>query len=159
MKVKLLALKLMVGLVPVPVRVTVCGLPNALSLMEIAADRLPGAVGAKITLTVQVPPAATGPPQVFVAGKSPALFPVTAILVIVRVALPLLVRVTDCVGVGVFTSWLPKVNVVAERPTAPDVPVPVKFTVWGLPVALSVNTTEAVLVPAAVGAKVTLTLH
>lgn len=48
---------------------------------------------------------------------------------------------------------------VAERPTPAEVPVPVRFTVCGLPVALSVNTTAAVRVPAALGVNVTLSVH
>lgn len=153
------ALKLATGLVPVPVSVTVCGLPEALSLIVTEAVRLPGAMGANATLMVQLPPAATEAPQVFVAGKSPGFAPVTPKLDMVSVALPLLVRVIVCAAADVLTNWLPNVRVVAESPTSLDVPVPVKFTVWGLPEALSVKTTEAVLVPAAVGANVTLTLH
>ena len=47
--------------VPVPVRVTDCGLPGALSTILIDAVRLLVAVGVNVTLIVQVPPlAATG---------------------------------------------------------------------------------------------------
>ena len=58
--------KLTMGAVPVPVRETVCGLPEALSAMETAALRLPVAVGLKVTLIVQLAPAATLAPQVLV---------------------------------------------------------------------------------------------
>ena len=53
-----------VGAVPVPERLTVWGLPLALSVMLSEAVRLPLAVGLKVTLTVQLAPAATELPQV-----------------------------------------------------------------------------------------------
>jgi hypothetical protein len=128
-KATLLAVRLTVGLVPVPVRLTVCGLPAALSETVSVAVRLPGAVGVNVTLMVQLPPAASELPQVVVSGKSPGLGPVTARLAMLKARLPLFVRVTDCAGVEVPSNWLPKVRVVAERPTSAAVPVPVRFTV------------------------------
>ena len=158
-KVRVLVVRLTVGLEPVPVRVTICGPPAALSEMVTAAVRLPTAVGVKITLIVQLPCAASELPQVEVSGKSATLAPVTVMLVKVRVALPLLVTVTVWAGALVPSNWLPKVRMPAERPTPPERPVPVRFTVCGLPAALSVNTTEAVRVPAALGVNVTLRVH
>ncbi len=116
-------------LVPVPVRLTVWGLPMALSVMVTDAVRLPLAEGVKVTLIVQLPPAASELPQVVVSGKSPGLVPVTAALVMLKARLPLFVRVTDCAGVEAPSNWLPKVRVVAERPNPAEVPVPVRFTV------------------------------
>jgi hypothetical protein len=55
--------------VPVPLSVIVCGLPVALSVMVIAADRVPVAVGVNITLIVQFPLfAATELPHVLVCA-------------------------------------------------------------------------------------------
>ena len=51
--------------VPIPLRVTFCGLPAALSLMLSAAVRVPLAVGLKVTLMLQLAPAANEPPQVW----------------------------------------------------------------------------------------------
>jgi hypothetical protein len=51
---------------PVPSKKTVCGLPTALSVTAIAPLRVPAAVGVNVTLMVQLPPAATKLPQVFV---------------------------------------------------------------------------------------------
>ena len=82
------------GAVPVPLRLALWGLPLALSVMLSEAARLPLAEGVKVTLMVQLPPAATELPQVLVWAKSLALVPVTVTLVIVNVALPVLVRVT-----------------------------------------------------------------
>jgi len=59
---------------PVPVRLTVCGLLLALSVMVTVPVRDPAAVGVKVTVNVQLAPAATLEVQVFVeAGiaKSP----------------------------------------------------------------------------------------
>src|SRR5580658_9517622 len=52
--------------VPVPVREIACGLPVTLSAMEIVAVRVPEAVGLKTALMLQLPPAASVTPQVFV---------------------------------------------------------------------------------------------
>ena len=49
-----------------PVRVTVCGLPAALSVIVTEAVRVPIVVGAKVTLIMQLPPAGTELPQVLV---------------------------------------------------------------------------------------------
>jgi hypothetical protein len=55
------------------------------------------------------------------------------------------------------TDWLAKVRLVGERLTLVGaVPVPERFTVWGLPLALSVIVSEAVRLPVAVGVNVTL---
>ena len=52
--------------VPVPVRLTVWGLAGALSAIVTEAVRLPLAEGVKVTLIVQVAPAATELPQLLV---------------------------------------------------------------------------------------------
>lgn len=49
-----------------PVRVMVCGLVGSVSLIVTAAVRLPIAVGRKVMLIVQLAPAATLVPQLFV---------------------------------------------------------------------------------------------
>ena len=49
---------------PVPLRATDCGEPVALSANVSAAVRVPAAVGEKVTLTVQLAPAASVAPQV-----------------------------------------------------------------------------------------------
>ena len=88
----------MLGLVPLPVRATDCGLPEALSGTVTLALRLPTAVGAKVTMNVQLAAAASELPQVLlVREKSLLLAPVTlGALVIDRLALPVFVRVTVC---------------------------------------------------------------
>jgi hypothetical protein len=65
-KLRLVAEKLRAELVPVPPRVTVCGLPAALSVMVTLAVRFPFVAGVKVTLMVQLVLAARDVPQVFV---------------------------------------------------------------------------------------------
>ena len=99
--------------VPVPLTPTDCGLPTPVSVMEMAAERDPAAVGLKVTLIWQVPFAAmvlvlNG--QLLVAVKSAGLAPVTVMLAMVAVPGPLLVRVVLCAELVVFTVWLGKLR-------------------------------------------------
>jgi hypothetical protein len=126
---------------------------------NLPVNKSPGAKGMKVTLIAQLPPAASELPQVLVWEKSPALVPVTVMLVKFKVASPLLVTVTVWAAVGVPINWLPKVRMLEERPTPAELPEPATDTDWGLSAALSVNTTEAVLVPEALGVNVRLSVH
>lgn len=54
---------------------------------------------------------------------------------------------------------MPKVKLLGDRVTEGDVPVPLRATVCGLPVALSVTETVPLVVPVMVGAKLTLMVH
>jgi len=54
------------AVVPIPLRVTFCGLPAALSVTLSAAVRVPDAVGLNVTLMLQLAPAASELPQVWV---------------------------------------------------------------------------------------------
>ena len=65
-KARLAGERLAAAAVPVPERLTVCGLPLALSAMLSVAERAPLAEGVKLTLMVQLAPAATELPQVLV---------------------------------------------------------------------------------------------
>src|SRR5579863_2873146 len=56
---------------PVPVKLALCGLPLALSATETAPVRTPAAVGLKVTVIVQLAPAAIELPQLLVCAKSP----------------------------------------------------------------------------------------
>jgi hypothetical protein len=82
---------------PVPLRAMVWGLLGALSLNERLPDAAPAAVGVNVTATVQVPAAATGfEVEQVVPEVAMAKGPVAAIALNVRLALPVLVRVTVC---------------------------------------------------------------
>src|SRR5205823_1050222 len=93
-KLRLLGLKLTTGETPVPLSATFCGLSAALSVMVTLALREPLAEGVKVTVIMQVPLAARLLGQLLVWVKSLAFVPVTAILLIVNAAVPLLVSVT-----------------------------------------------------------------
>ena len=56
--------------VPVPFRLTFCGLPGALSVIDTAPVRVPICVGLNVTLIVQLAPAGRLEPHVF-GLKSP----------------------------------------------------------------------------------------
>jgi hypothetical protein len=68
--------------VPVPIKLTVCGLPGALSAIDSVAVRDPRCVGLNVMLIVQLAPGATEVPQVWVWEKSPESLPVKPILVL-----------------------------------------------------------------------------
>ncbi len=89
---------------PVPLRLTVCGLLLALSVMVTAPVAAPVVVGENVTEIVHFLPAFSALPHVFVSAK----FPLTAMLVMVRVAEPELVRITFFAALVVFTTTLPK---------------------------------------------------
>ena len=79
-----------------PLRVTVCGEPVALSVMESVAEKLAAEAGVKVTEMEQLSPAATELPQVLVCAKSLGLVPARLIPVIVRGALPGFESVAVC---------------------------------------------------------------
>jgi hypothetical protein len=89
-KVKEAGERVTTGAVPVPVRLMVWVAGLALSVMVTAPVLVPAAVGLKVTLRVQLAPAATLEPQVLVWEKSPF----TVKLVMRRVALPVFLSVT-----------------------------------------------------------------
>src|SRR5438132_13846076 len=72
------------AVVPIPLSVTFCGLPAALSLMLSAAVRIPDAVGLNVTLMLQLEPTASELPHVWDCEKSTALVPVIDMLVMVN---------------------------------------------------------------------------
>jgi hypothetical protein len=90
--------------VPVPVRVTICGVPDALSAIEIAAVRVPAAVGLNTAPMVQFAAAISVVPQVFVWEKSPGFAPVIVMLEMDKVAFPVLNKVTPLAALPVPTA-------------------------------------------------------
>ena len=143
---------------PVPVSGTVRGLPLALSVTVMVPVRAPVAVGVNVTLIVQVIPAGSDAPHVFVSAKSPEL----VIEVIFSARLPLFFSVIVLAGeLGVFTSWLPKSKLVGIRTAtgAFAVPVPVSVANCGLLGSTSVKTSLADSADATEGVKITFTVH
>jgi len=78
----------------VPVKLTVCGVLDALSAIFIEAALDPALVGLNVTVIMQLPPLGTEAPQVFVCPKSLAFSPEIVIPVIVSAAVPEFVSVT-----------------------------------------------------------------
>jgi hypothetical protein len=82
------------ALEPVPVKVTVCGLSLALSVMVTVPLAEPAAVGVKVTLIVQAVPSAMPVPQVGDDAEKLLAPAVTWMLVKVSEAVPESVTVT-----------------------------------------------------------------
>src|SRR3989441_12136223 len=145
---------------PVPARDTDCGLSAASSVMVTVAVRALAVVGVKVRLRTQLAPAASVAPLMQVvpeaSAKSPALAPPSTPVAMLRGAVPLLVRVAVCTGLGVLTRWVPKVRLVGAKVTAGAMPVPARDTDCGLSAASSAMVTVAVLAPAAAGWEVRL---
>ena len=104
---------------PVPLKPIDCGLPVALSVTEIAAVRVPPAVGENVALTEQALPAAS---EAGLAGhvlaemaKSPGFAPANTKLVKMTALLPLLVTVTLCAALVVPVFCVAKVRLVGLK--------------------------------------------
>src|SRR5208283_2829301 len=114
-------------------KLTFCILPGRLLLLSVTTSaplRLPAPAGVNVTLIVQVPPfAASMLPQVLAdTAKSVGLAPEIPTLVMFKVAVPVLLNVTDRGALVVVSDWLPKVKLLVERPATgaggpPPVPV------------------------------------
>src|SRR3989441_3346804 len=145
---------------PVPVSDTDCGLPAASSVMVTVAVRALAAVGVNVRLRRQLAPTTTVAPFVQVVpaamAKSPGFEPARAMLVMLRVAVPLLVRVTVCTGLVVLRRWSPKARLVGAKVTAGAMPIPASDTDCGLPGASSEMVTVADRAPGAAGVKMML---
>src|SRR4051794_30301181 len=96
--------KVAAGEVPVPLRVTTCGLPVALSVIETVAVRAPPAVGlndAEIAHEALGARVAGASGQSFVWAKSLAFAPPTLMPVIDNAVAPLFVSVAVCAALVV----------------------------------------------------------
>src|SRR5437870_757072 len=151
------------GAVPFPLSVMICGLPPASSASDSVPVRAPEAVGVKVTLMVQFPPAAKVA-ELYGHALHDAL-PISKSLeaaneLIVKAAAPVFVSVTVIGALVVASSWLPKSRPVGANPTPGEFePVPLRLTFCGLFTSSSVKTSVAASAAATDGVKVTLTLH
>jgi hypothetical protein len=98
-KVSAGAERLTAGAMPIPLRLTTCGLSAALLATVIVPVLVPLSVGAKTTLRLQAAPGGKLGPQVFVWLKSLLAW----ILVMLADTVPGLVRVRTCGGLLVST--------------------------------------------------------
>ena len=87
--------------VPVPPSAMLCGEPVALSVTVSVALKLAAEAGVNVTEIVQLAPAASEAPQVLVWAKSATFVPETAMPVIAKAALPVLVSVALCAALVV----------------------------------------------------------
>src|SRR2546422_7278799 len=102
--------------------------PYASLFLSTVAVRALAAVGVNVRLRRQLAPATTVAPFVQVVpaamAKSPGFKHARAMLVMMRVAVPLLVRVTVCAGLVVLRRWSPKARLVGAKVTAGAMPIP-----------------------------------
>jgi len=116
-------------MVPVPLSEALCGLPGALSVTVILALRTAATCGRNVIPTAQEADAANVVPQVFDAiANSEALVPVSAILLMVTVVVPLFLTVTVCVAAVAKSRVTGNAIEVGDSVTAGPRPVPVSDT-------------------------------
>ena len=150
---------------PVPLRLAVCGLPAALSMMLMSAVWAPRPVGLKATPIWQLLPGASETPQSGGAAASrltrlkgaPTLMPLKS-----RLAKPVLVTVTLCVLLVVLMIWAGKVSAdgaMLMPGTATPLPVPDRPMLCGEPGALLTMRMLPVSAAAVSGVKVTKMLQ
>lgn len=102
---------------PTPVMGTVCGLLGSSSRNVRLAVATPSTVGRKLTVTVHEAFGASEVPQVVAVEYSASLLPARAGgAEKFRVAVELLVMVTSCGWLGIFSSTLPKSSDAGEMP-------------------------------------------
>jgi hypothetical protein len=114
LKLRLLAESEAMGAVPTPLKLAVCGLPDALSVTESDVMRVPVADGVNATEMVQLAPADRLLPHLLVCEKSFRFPPVSVIFVILRLEVPVFVSVIVCLLLVVPTVWLPKLMLIGE---------------------------------------------
>jgi hypothetical protein len=146
---------------PLPESATSCGLPDASSATCTLADRAPAAVGENVTLIVHdafTAKLAGANGQLLDWLKSARFAPTTPIELIDNTAEPEFRNTTCCTPLEAPTNTDPNATLpgVNDTPGAGVTPVPPSVTLWGLPAALSASEIDALRLPAAVGANVTL---
>jgi len=110
---------------PVPARLTVCGLFKALSTNVRVPAAAPLTVGENFTLTLHFAPAAMLAPQVLLEIAKPAL---VAMLEKLSATVILFVTVTDLAELLLPTVTVPKLRLLADSVTG-VLPVPERLTV------------------------------
>jgi len=104
------------------------------------AERLPVAVGEKVTETVQLLAAASTLPQVVVMPKSAVLVPLSQMLKIFSAALPVFESVTVFAALTSPTFWLPNARLAGEIETcgtAATFPLPLSDACSDVPATFS----------------------
>src|SRR5215472_3001219 len=117
--------------------------------------RVPVVVGTKVTLMVQLAPAASVAPQELVCAKSPE----AVIPLMVRGPSPVLVKVTTWALLALPTNWFAKLRLAGDQAATGVVPVPVRLAEGAVLVKSPDTVMEPLRLPCAVGAKDTLMVH
>ncbi len=117
--------KLATGATPVPVKLAVGALPTALLFKVTVPVRFPRAVGVKTMNAEQLAPEARVVPQLLVWLKSP----VNVKPLMDSGPKPVLVSVSVCEALEVFTSCEAKVSEEGEIVPAGEIPVPERLTI------------------------------
>jgi hypothetical protein len=131
-----------------------------LSFNATLAFRAPFVLGENATLIVHDLPFATSVPQLFVVMNDDASGPLTAMPVILSVALPEFVNFTVFDVLLLSTVVLGKLKLATESLMAgPSKPTPARETFWGDLPALSANSSKALSVPFVLVANLTLTVQ
>ena len=138
---------------PGPLNAMLCGEVLPLSVIVIAAVSAPVFVGAKCPWILQFAPAARLAPQLVPITKEDALLPLTAMLVIDNVVVPVLAMTTVCDALDAPTAVEGKVRLVADSVTGGGTPMPLSATLCGELPALSEMVMAAGRYPDLVGAK------
>lgn len=141
--------------IPLPVSGAFCGVSKASSSISTASLVGPAAVGDELTEMLQVP--LTGIDawvqlSEFIV-KSFGGAPTSRTPVTCKGTLPVLRTVSVCGAPVVPTGWSANVRLAGVRVTAGPTPVPLSGAVCGLPCALSVIRSEALLAPGWFGEK------
>jgi hypothetical protein len=137
--------------VPVPDRVAVTALLLTLSTTVTAPVETPVVVGANVTFIVQDAFALSEAEQLFVWEKGPL-----TVMLMPRDAAKLFLRFSGWAAPVLPALVPPKVKLAGESVSGGVIPVPLKLTVCGLLVALSITLIEPVAAPAVVGLKETM---
>jgi hypothetical protein len=139
------------------VKLTVCVTAGAATFTVRVEVPVPVEIGLAVTVTVQLAPAASVVPQALVSANHVACPPVMPTEVMESVPVPVLVTVTVCGRLVVFSVTVPKFREVAERLSTGSVPVPVIETVAGLPGALVLKESVLERAPVTVGSNFRVT--
>jgi hypothetical protein len=109
--VRLVGERLTADVIPVPATLTLWGLWETLSVTVTCAVRVPDAVGWKVTVIVQLAPAAMVDPQLLLCAKSLGFVPPSVMPEMFTVELPTFATMFVWAALVVPTAWLPKVTV------------------------------------------------
>ncbi len=147
------------GSTPLPKSATERGLPEASSVTISTAVLAPVDPGTKLTLRVQLAPAARPVPQSWLSENEAASAPANWIEATCKGASPVLESVAVFVALRVPVATLPNARLEGASPATGAPLWPVRLTRWGWPTALLPIVRSPVCGPATVGVNVTVTVQ